>query len=159
MNIELEQKLIDEVKKDPSMLEKIQEQTEEICLAAVKQRGLAIQYVKDQTEAICLEAVNSDPNALQYIKDQTEEVCLQALKNDFRSVCYINITKRNVAYIVLKVSAQQNIKDKKILTKIIENFKEDREFIDFYTKHHLWKYVYFSKVKLNDELIQHSILL
>ncbi len=50
MNRELEQKLIEQVKRDPLSLKDIQVQTERICLAAVKVKGLALLYVKNQTE-------------------------------------------------------------------------------------------------------------
>lgn len=43
-------------------------QTEEICLAAVKQYGLALQYVKEQTPEICLEAFKQNKAAVEYIK-------------------------------------------------------------------------------------------
>ena len=38
-------------------LDYVKTQTEKICLAAVKQNGLALKYVKNQTEKICLVAV------------------------------------------------------------------------------------------------------
>jgi hypothetical protein len=51
-------------------------QTEEICLAAVKQNGLALEYVHDQTEEICLAAINQIPYASRYKKNQT--ICIIA---------------------------------------------------------------------------------
>jgi hypothetical protein len=36
--------------------------------------------VKEQTEEICLEAVKQDKNALKYVKEQTEKICLEAIK-------------------------------------------------------------------------------
>ena len=46
--------------------------------------------MKDQTEAVCLEAVKNDGYALQYVKDQTEAVCLEAVKNDGDALQYVN---------------------------------------------------------------------
>ena len=40
----------------------------------------ALQYVKEQTEAICIEAVKQTGLALQYVKEQTEEICIEAVK-------------------------------------------------------------------------------
>jgi hypothetical protein len=60
----------------------VTDQTEAICLEAVKQDGYALQYVTDQTEAICLEAVKQIGLALQYVTDQTEAICLEAVKQD-----------------------------------------------------------------------------
>ena len=48
----------------------VKEQTQEICLAAVKQNGYALQYVKEQTPDICLAAVKQDGYALQFVKDK-----------------------------------------------------------------------------------------
>jgi hypothetical protein len=46
-------------------------QTEQMCLEAVKQNGLALQYVKEQTQEICLTAVGQNGYALSYVKEQT----------------------------------------------------------------------------------------
>jgi hypothetical protein len=49
----------------------MQEQTEQICLEAVRRNGNALQFVKNQTEQICLEAVEREGKTLQYVKNQT----------------------------------------------------------------------------------------
>ena len=46
----------------------LKNQTDEICLEAVKQNGFALQFVKNQTDKICMEAVKQDGYALQYVK-------------------------------------------------------------------------------------------
>ena len=45
-------------------------QTEQICLEAVKQNGYAIQFIdKDnQTEKVCIEAVKQNKHTIKYIK-------------------------------------------------------------------------------------------
>ena len=62
----------------------VKDQTEAICMEAVRQGGDALRYVRDQTEAICMEAVKKDGYALQYVKEQCltqpreltlEEIC------------------------------------------------------------------------------------
>ena len=58
----------------------VKKQTDEICLEAVKHDGLALQYVKDQTDEICLEAVKRNYAAIDYVKKQTDEICLEAVK-------------------------------------------------------------------------------
>jgi hypothetical protein len=50
------------------ILQFVKKQTPKICLAAVRQDGLALQFVKDQTPEICLAAVRQDEDALQYVK-------------------------------------------------------------------------------------------
>ena len=42
MNIEIEKQLIEQVKRDPLSLRYVKEQTEAICLAAVKQNGYCL---------------------------------------------------------------------------------------------------------------------
>jgi hypothetical protein len=66
-------------------------QTHEICLAAVKQDGLAIRYVKDQTRELCLAAVTQDGEALEFIKNQTEEICLAAVRQSQDAINFITI--------------------------------------------------------------------
>jgi len=45
----------------------VKKQTEEICLAAIKQESWALQFVKDQTEKICLAAIKRDREALEFV--------------------------------------------------------------------------------------------
>lgn len=77
------------------------------------------------------------------------------LKHDFSFVNFMDIEKKATALVVLKGILQQDLKSKQILTKIINKFEEDKEIIDFYTKHKLWKDVDFSK--FDNELLKHSM--
>jgi DNA-binding NarL/FixJ family response regulator len=63
-------------------------QTEEICLAAVKQNGWALYYVKEQTPELCLEAVKEHARALEYVKEQTFEIVWEAYKQSKYSLDY-----------------------------------------------------------------------
>ena len=82
------------VRRDASVLQQV-EQTEELCLEAVKINGLALRYVKNQTEEICLEAVNEASIALEYVTNQTEEICLEAIMRSFRVLNHVkNKTER-----------------------------------------------------------------
>ena len=67
---------------DPSLppLTIIKHQSPELCLAAVKQDGIALKYVKEQTPEICLAAVKQNGFALKYVKKQTPEICLAVFK-------------------------------------------------------------------------------
>jgi hypothetical protein len=58
------------------------EQTEELCLIAVKSNANVLQFVTNQTNAICMEAINQYAPAFKYVIEQTEELCWQALKWD-----------------------------------------------------------------------------
>ena len=73
---------LEAVKRSGYALQYVQNQTDEICLAAVKRNGMALKYVKNQTLEICLEAVKEDGMALMYVKEQTEEICLEAVKEN-----------------------------------------------------------------------------
>ena len=42
--------------------------TEEVCIAAVKQNGLALRYIRNQTLEICTLAVKQNSNAIKYAK-------------------------------------------------------------------------------------------
>lgn len=63
-------------------LREAEEQTPEICLAAVQQDGLALEFIKEQTPKICLAAVKEGGLALKYVKKQTPEICLAAVKEN-----------------------------------------------------------------------------
>lgn len=45
----------------------IDNQTDDICLTAVKQNGLSLQYVKNKTEEICNQAIINAPYAIRYV--------------------------------------------------------------------------------------------
>lgn len=70
-------------------LKYVKEQTEEICLAAVQDQGWVLSYVKEQTPALCLAAVNSYGMALQFVKEQTPEICMAAVQNDPMALKYV----------------------------------------------------------------------
>jgi hypothetical protein len=68
------------VRKNELMLKFVHSQTEEICLTAVQRNGNALKLVHDQTEAICLAAVRQKGWALEFVRDQTEAICMAAVQ-------------------------------------------------------------------------------
>ncbi len=54
----------------------VSNQTEKICLAAVRKSGMVLPYVKNKTEKILLEAKISKENAL-------EDIALQDMDGDY----------------------------------------------------------------------------
>ena len=80
---------ISECKKDGSHIQYVKNQTERICLVAVRQNRYALQYVKNQTEQICLEAVKQNGYALYYVKNQTEQLCLEAVRQNRYVLQYV----------------------------------------------------------------------
>ncbi len=82
---------------------------------------------------------------MKYVENKTDEIYLEALNQNFNVAFSLNLYNRKIAFLVLRVSLQH--KDKKILTNIIEIFSKDKKIINFYTKHKLWKYVNFDRIK------------
>lgn len=64
-------------------------QTREMCLAAVKNDGDSLRYVKEQTPEICLEAVRNEGLALRFVKNKTPEICDAALMQNKEAACYL----------------------------------------------------------------------
>jgi len=64
---------------DGLKLHYITEQTEELCLVAIKQNPLAIKYVTKQTELMVKEVIMQDWELLRYCHIQNEEVIRLAL--------------------------------------------------------------------------------
>lgn len=71
---------IEDVKKDLVLLGKMESQTEEACLAAIRANEWAIQYVKEQTSKLCIEAVKQNGSMLYFVNNQTPEVCMAAVE-------------------------------------------------------------------------------
>jgi hypothetical protein len=70
------------VARNGNLLSYVDNQTEEICLAAVNRYGCALQFVKNQTEAVCLAAVQQDGLALQFVNHPTDAVNLAAVQQN-----------------------------------------------------------------------------
>jgi predicted aconitase len=66
----------------------VQEQTREICLAAVSNNGMALAYVHEQTPEICLAAIQKCGRALRYVREQTYEIIEAAVKQDKNAIIY-----------------------------------------------------------------------
>ena len=67
---------------EPWVLQYIENQPLEICLAVVNQDGLDLEYVRKQTPEICLAAVTQNGHALEHVKKQTPKICLAAVKQN-----------------------------------------------------------------------------
>lgn len=80
---------IEDVRKNPSLLKQVKEQTPELCMAAVSEDYKALSYVREQSNVICLIAVKNDGNALQFVKDQTPQICMEAVKHSGNAIQYV----------------------------------------------------------------------
>ena len=80
------------------VLQFIEDQTEEMCLEAVRHMGMALRYVKEQTEEICLVAVRDDGLSLMYVRNQTPEICLAAVRQNGEAAMFV----RNLTYEIIE---------------------------------------------------------
>ncbi|AYV77877.1 MAG: hypothetical protein Edafosvirus2_56 [Edafosvirus sp.] len=81
------------LKKFPCALRFVVNQTDAMCIAAVKRDGNALRFVTTQTEEICTHAVRQNPYALQYVLKQTEEICSVAIAYRPEAIFHINNDK------------------------------------------------------------------
>lgn len=83
------------VQESPLSIGEISNPSEIVRLAAVTLDGFALSRFSEQTEEMCLIAVKNNCRSrlfvpiLRYAKHQTLEVCMAAIKNDPRSIDYI----------------------------------------------------------------------
>lgn len=77
------------IQEDWRNLQLIEDQAQELCLAAVTMNGHALGYVKNQTPEICMAAVTQDGTALYYVKEQTPELCWAAIEQDWGALHYV----------------------------------------------------------------------
>jgi hypothetical protein len=86
-------------------LEFIKNQTEEMCLIAVRKCGHALFFVRKQTDAICLAAVQFCGNALKYVTNQTDEICLAAVQQSGNALVHV----RNQTEAICLAAVQQDV--------------------------------------------------
>jgi hypothetical protein len=82
--------LIELLSIDGLLLKYVKDQTERICISAVKSRGYALQYVINQTYDICMESVKENGRALQFVHDKNDDIILEALKTTYDALKYVN---------------------------------------------------------------------
>jgi hypothetical protein len=60
----------------------------ELCMEAVKQKGMTLQYVDehDQTNEICMEAIKQNWRAIYFVVEQTKEMCIKVVRQDWRAI-------------------------------------------------------------------------
>jgi len=104
------------VQQDAMVLEHVQHQTPELCLAAVQQDGLALQHVQHQTPELCLAAMQENGCALQYVKNQTREICLVAVQQDGHALQHVKNQTREICLVAMQqhISALQYVQHPEI---------------------------------------------
>lgn len=126
-----EQDYLEKVKKDGLHLRRItKNQTLEICLAAVKQNGLALKYVAHQTPELCLMAIQQNPWALKYVENQTEKLCLEAVKQNGYLLDLVRQQTEEICLATLSENPRNAEKIKNPTTEMLKIYKsflkEDR---------------------------------
>ena len=107
---------LEAIKKDPWALQLVKDQTNEICLEAVRKDGWALKYVKDQTNEICLEAVKPRSSILAFVKNQTEEMCIEAVKQHGNNLHVVKKQTDNIC----KEALNNNFNDSVLFVDIKE---------------------------------------
>ena len=98
---------MERVKYDYRELKNIENQTDGMCILAIRQNYKALEYVKNQTEELCLEAIKYNYKALEYVKEQTEYLCLEAIKKDCNALKYVR--NKTEGLIIKAISHSSNI--------------------------------------------------
>lgn len=93
-----------DVKHNKRSLKTVNQQSEEMCLLAVKKNGSELIHVKDQTLEICMEAVKENPWVLKYVERhyQIEEICWCAIKQDVDTIKFIKDKTPEMCLYVVK---------------------------------------------------------
>jgi hypothetical protein len=71
------------------LLEYVEDQSDDVCMAAVSQDPHALRYVHNQTEAICLAAVGKHGWALYHVRDKTPKICMAAVRRDGMALRFV----------------------------------------------------------------------
>ena len=90
--------LLKQVKENPMLLEKIENPSDDIIMAAVKKNGNVIKFIKNQSFEMRKIAIESNPLSVQYMDDLEEELQVLAVKLLWNSLKYI----KNPSYKVLE---------------------------------------------------------
>lgn len=114
------------VKSNVSEFFNVKNQTNEICLAAVRRDGFLLLLVKEQTEEICLEALRRNSGVFNFVKNQTEKIHKEVLKYnplDFFKYVDTNIYQYNKSEIELffKIKNKDKYLSSQDLMKIYKN--------------------------------------
>ncbi len=95
------------VKSDPNTLQHVKNQTDKLCLIAIKFDPNTLRFVKNQTDELCLVAIKSDPNTLRFVKNQTYELCLVAIKSDPNTLRFV--TNQTDELCLIAITSDPNV--------------------------------------------------
>ena len=84
-------------------MKEIQDQTEELCIEAVKNDGMALQFVKNQNDILCKLAIQQNGMALQFVKNKTKEICFLAVQQNGMALQFIKENEFKLLFITSNV--------------------------------------------------------
>ncbi|MCR3761251.1 hypothetical protein KYB31_19945 [Clostridium felsineum] len=93
-----------DIEKNPWLIEKVDNQYEELCILCVKKAWNTLKLIKKPTEKVIENAVKTKGWAIQYVKNPSEKVSLKAIETDWDSIRYI----KNPSLKVMIKSVQLN---------------------------------------------------
>ena len=130
-----ESKAIEMIKRIPTIIQNIENPTDEMKLLAISKNGLVLKYIKNPTKEMQKLAIENNVRAIQYIENPSEKVQLEAIKISYESLRYLKSPSLNCQIMAIKnnESAIQFIKDLNE-TKISEFLKVNILVIKYITK-------------------------
>jgi hypothetical protein len=131
----------------------ITNRTEEIILKAVKKNHNYLRYLNpnEQTEIVCIEAVRNDGCLLQYVNNQTHNICIEAIKNNERAFRYVH----DITYeICLEAAKAMDLPD---LFEIVPDKYQTKELCMNALKYNGKILQYISHEKQDEELCTYAI--
>lgn len=119
-NMQTDEMCLAAVKQNWFALEYVKKQTYKVCLAAVLKNGNAIAFVVDQKIDLCLTAIENDPSCIEYIREQTVELCLKAINKDYRTLRNIKDQTLQLCIEAVKINstAIRFIRDKDMVEEV-----------------------------------------
>jgi len=102
----IEEKIIEDVKTNPTNIRYIEQQTEAICWAALNKQPSTIEYIKSPTYDMKKFSVNTNPSNIKFIKDQPEDLCWIAIKKEMWNLQYIKNPTKEMCIFVLQSRPQ-----------------------------------------------------
>lgn len=116
-----------------SIIEDIDNPSEELQLAAIQIHGTNIVYIKNPTEKVKLTAVKRDGNSIKYIENPNEELQVIAIQQDPELIQYIENPTENVQTYIINNTPHLSEKIKNPSEKIvqyIDRFKDINENVN-----------------------------
>ena len=84
-----ESRLIEMIKRNPTIIETIDNPTDEMKLLAIGKNGLLLRDIKNPTREMEELAIENNPRAIQYVKETSEELQVLAVRKNYDSIKYI----------------------------------------------------------------------